>query len=231
MNNKAKIISIILSLWLLLSVGVGLIWKFSLEDSGLARLTSFSDIIDGTIELEYVWGQDEIDNEGFLDSLVYDSQDYVNELISAPIIVKAKPTGNILQTTGSLGQEIQVLDIYSGADYIQLEKYYVYQYYGLHIKNNKITYMNALNLADPECEYLFFLYPSELNRYSSEKSFYITSLLGYINITIPTTQTIVTPIDQTNLNDVRGLDFLSCSKEITSALNSIRYKVVDYLIE
>lgn len=132
MNNKAKYVSIILSLWFLFSVGIGLIWKNSLKDCGLARLTSFTDIMHGQIGLEYAWGQHEIDSEGFLDSLVHDSQEYINELIAAPIIVKGKPTGNLLQTTGSLGQEIQILEILSGADYIQLEKYYIYQYYGLH---------------------------------------------------------------------------------------------------
>ena len=231
MNNKAKYVSIILSLWFLFSVGIGLIWKNSLKDCGLARLTSFTDIMHGQIGLEYAWGQHEIDSEGFLDSLVHDSQEYINELIAAPIIVKGKPTGNLLQTTGSLGQEIQILEILSGADYIQLEKYYIYQYYGLHIKNNKISYMNALNLSDPECEYLFFLFPSELNDHTEEKSFYITSLLGYINISIPTTQTIVKPIDQTSLEDIRGLDFLSCSKEITFAMNNIKKEVMALLTE
>lgn len=108
------------------------------------------------------------------------------------------------------------------------QKGYVYQYFGFYEIDDKIQFMNVLNLMYPENEYLIFLDASPLNPYMQKPVYILKSdFFGYININGRNTKTLDENFQNYNFGDLKDYEFFSVSEKITNVLNGIRKEILN----
>lgn len=147
---------------------------------------------------------------------------------SAEIIAVVAPTGNIIQTEGSIGQEFTVKEIIKGDASLSVgNTAYVYQYFGFQEVDGHIEFMNTLNLMNPENDYLIFMDSSPLNAYQNEPAFILKSeFFGYIKTDHTDTLTLEGNYRDYNFSDLANYEFFSTSESVTKTLNYIRSELL-----
>jgi hypothetical protein len=96
---------------LLIAIILGLVFQGSISDCGISHLSNIKDVEDSHIVLNYAWNEND---EGGLTLTSFGSDVDLYGVASAEIIAVVAPTGNIIQTEGSIGQEFTVKEIIKG---------------------------------------------------------------------------------------------------------------------
>ena len=158
---------------LLIAIILGLVFQGSISDCGISHLSNIKDVEDSHIVLNYAWNEND---EGGLTLTSFGSDVDLYGVASAEIIAVVAPTGNIIQTEGSIGQEFTVKEIIKGDASLSVgNTAYVYQYFGFQEVDGHIEFMNTLNLMNPENDYLIFMDRSPLNAYQNDPAFKLKS--------------------------------------------------------
>ncbi|WP_130868857.1 hypothetical protein [Intestinimonas massiliensis (ex Afouda et al. 2020)] len=210
---------------LLISIILGLVFRGSISDCGISHLSNIKDVKDLSIVLNYAWNEND---EGGLTLTSFGSDVDLYGVASAEIIAVVAPTGNIIQTEGSIGQEFTVKEIIKGDTSLSVgNTAYVYQYFGFQEVDGHIEFMNTLNLMIPENNYLIFMDISPLNAYQNEPAFILKSeFFGYVKIERTDTLTLEGNYRDYNFSDLASYEFFSTSDSVTKTLNYIRNELL-----
>ena len=196
---------------LLIAIILGLVFQGSISDCGISHLSNIKDVEDSHIVLNYAWNEND---EGGLTLTSFGSDVDLYGVASAEIIAVVAPTGNIIQTEGSIGQEFTVKEIIKGDA-------------SLSVGNGHIEFMNTLNLMNPENDYLIFMDSSPLNAYQNEPAFILKSeFFGYIKTDHTDTLTLEGNYRDYNFSDLANYEFFSTSESVTKTLNYIRSELL-----
>ena len=85
----------------------------------------------------------------------------------------------------------------------------------------------ALNLMNPENDYLIFMDSSPLNAYQNEPAFILKSeFFGYIKTDHTDTLTLEGNYRDYNFSDLANYEFFSTSESVTKTLNYIRSELL-----
>ena len=210
---------------LLIAIILGLVFQGSISDCGISHLSNIKDVEDSHIVLNYAWNEND---EGGLTLTSFGSDVDLYGVASAEIIAVVAPTGNIIQTEGSIGQEFTVKEIIKGDASLSVgNTAYVYQYFGFQEVDGHIEFMNTLNLMNPENDYLIFMDSSQLNAYQNEPAFILKSeFFGYIKTDHTDTLTLEGNYRDYNFSDLANYEFFSTSESVTKTLNYIRSELL-----
>ena len=213
---------------LFLTITAGIIFKLEAANCGLAEIDHVEDIGTETMVLSYALGANSDDEDGLTEAS-FKTNGNKYDVEEASVIAVVEPTGNIRQTEGSIGQEIIFKKIIIGEEYASVQqKGYVYQYFGFYEIDDKIQFMNVLNLMYPENEYLIFLDASPLNPYMQKPVYILKSdFFGYININGRNTKTLDENFQNYNFGDLKDYEFFSVSEKITNVLNGIMKEILN----
>ena len=222
MNKNSSVKKLFLFL-ILVSVLGGFIFKIESVDCGISRFSHIEDLPDYDITLNYAW------SESDEDGLTKDSFGDHYGVDSAQVIAVVSPTGNFIQTEGSIGQEFTVNKVIKGGNQITAEKrYYVYKYSGFYPIDGKIEFCSDINLMMPGNKYLIFMEASPLNKYQKEDTFLLASEnFGYVKIDAEQTKTINADYREYQLADLEEYEFFSTSDTVTDRLNEGRKELLE----
>lgn len=221
--NKNRSLKKIFLFLILVSVLGGLIFKMGSVNCGIARLSHIEDLQDYDIILNYAWSEsDAADLTKNVSGGHYGVE-------SAHVIAVVSPTGNFIQTEGSIGQEFTVDQVLTGGDRIAAEKrYYVYKYFGFYPIDGKIEFCSEINLMIPGNKYLIFMEASPLNKYQKEDIFLLVSEnFGYVKIDAEPTKTIDADYREYQFTDFKEYEFFSTSDTVTDRLNEGRKELLE----
>lgn len=214
-----------MGIFLVLAIGVGIYFRVTVKDCGLAKVKHVDDIKPGMVTtLEYV-----IANDGHFgeDGI----QNAINELEEAPVIAVAKATGNLNLTRGTYGQEIMIEKVIRGENEIsQGDTAWIYQYYGLEEMEGKILFRNCLNIMRPETEYLVFLQSSPLNPYQKEQVYTLMNgTFGYVRLDGVETKQLQM-FEKVDFVELIDYEFFAVSEKVTTELNEARKIILEKYI-
>ena len=99
---------------LLIAIAAGIFLRVSVGDCGLAQIDHVDDIKANMVTLDFAIEKDEHFGESGLEKIV-------DSLDSSPIVIIAKPSGNLVQADGSYGQEIVINQTIRGEEYVSKE--------------------------------------------------------------------------------------------------------------
>lgn len=205
----------------LLTAVVGKVIMARIPDVGLAGVKTIDELSERQVKLEYALGDGE-SREALIESLTKNQDEYVRQAEDADIIVLAKSTGALKFTTGTYGQEIRVVSIIKGNEWInENETCWIWRSYGMEVMDGQIVYRNVLNLMQ-DGTYLVFLNSNQLNAYRTEKEFQTASeYFGYL----PIAGVEVQPIKENQRNvlykEWSEIPVFISSKKVAAAWNEI----------
>ena len=206
---------------------LGVQFKAGIPDCGIANLSNFCDLEGKPIKLSYAYGAD-VEEELTEDSFYGGKYDGIDE---AEIIAVVSPTGNLIQTDGSIGQEFTVHEILKGENLIsENQKAYVYRNSGICAKDGRIEYENTENLMIPGCDYVIFMDASPLNEYQAQVYILKTPYFGYVKISDEVTPTLKGTYTEYELWDLKNCEFFSTSEVVTNLLNKMRKEILEEFI-
>jgi|GEM_PF-2473178 len=220
---------------------MGQICKANFIDHGLYKMKTIEDGYLLKCGVEYILEKKDLD--GFIDyqnSYIESSEEY-------PIVVIGKPTGNIEQALRSFGQEIIVEKILKGTGIEKENKYFVYKEYGFNITSgnelslsdtmnvinifnenngNRLVYGDTTNVMNPDCYYLIFLKPSDLNPLTSIDSYMCLNYFPYLNISRDRSFPINEDLYSIKYADLKDSEFFASNQEIIDQVHIIKHKIV-----
>ena len=205
----------------LLTAVAGKVIMARTPDVGLAGVKTIDELSGRQVKLEYALGDGE-SREALVESLTKNQDEYVRQAEDADIIVLAKSTGALKFTTGTYGQEIRVVSIIKGNEWInENETCWIWRSYGMEVMDGQIGYRNVLNLMQ-DGTYLVFLNSNQLNAYRTEKEFQTASeYFGYL----PIAGVEVQPIKENQRNvlykEWSEIPVFISSKKVAAAWNEI----------
>ena len=205
----------------LLTAVAGKVIMARTPDVGLAGVKTIDELSGRQVKLEYALGDGE-SREALIESLTKNQDEYVRQAEDADIIVLAKSTGALKFTTGTYGQEIRVVSIIKGNEWInENETCWIWRSYGMEVIDGQIVYRNVLNLMQ-DGTYLVFLNSNQLNAYRTEKEFQTASeYFGYL----PIAGVEVQPIKENQRNvlykEWSEIPVFISSKKVAAAWNEI----------
>ena len=205
----------------LLTAVAGKVIMARTPDGGLAGVKTIDELSGRQVKLEYALGDGE-SREALIESLTKNQDEYVRQAEDADIIVLAKSTGALKFTTGTYGQEIRVVSIIKGNEWInENETCWIWRSYGMEVMDGQIVYRNVLNLMQ-DGTYLVFLNSNQLNAYRTEKEFQTASeYFGYL----PIAGVEVQPIKENQRNvlykEWSEIPVFISSKKVAAAWNEI----------
>lgn len=210
-------------LLVLLTLLGGFIFRIGRPDCGLSGLSRIGELEDYEITLNNVW------NEADASAMATDFLDNYDGVDAAGVIAVVSPTGNFIQTEGSIGQEFNVDQVLRGGHQISPDKnYYVYKSSGFYPADRNIEYCCNINLMMPEHKYLIFMNESPLNEYQKKKAFLLASeILGYVRIDAALTETLKENDREYNFADLGEYEFFSASDAVTVILNEKRKELLE----
>lgn len=217
---------IIIGTLLVFTIGIGIYFKHTGKDCGLAGVDSVDDIKAGMVTLDYAIKKDDPWGTGGIQRLM-------DQIEQAKIIIIAKPTGKLIQSDGTYGQEILVKQILRGEEHImEGEKTWFYQSFGFRAIDDKIRFMNAyLNIMNLEEEYLVFLEPSPLNDYQQETVYELSNeVLGYICLKEMKTKNLPEKYKEIDYVELKEYEFFAVSEKLTTELNEVRKAILEKYI-
>ena len=226
-KHRFLIDNVVIGVLLLIAILFGFSFRFAGKDCGVTKINNVDDIKVGMVNLEYAIEPDEPWGEKGI-------QPYIEQLRDATIVAIAKPTGNLIQSYGAYGQEIQIKNILYGEEYLkENEMTWFYQEYGFAVIDDKIRFMNAyLNVMDPEDEYLVFLEPSPLNNYQKNQVYELTNhILGYISLSEKTTKNLPKIYGGIDYVEIKDYEFFAVSEKVTAELNEARKTIIEMYIK
>lgn len=231
MKNRKQFIFIMIAVSMIFfTVIMGFSISESYLDSGCSNLRRIDDVQKQRIKLNYAFGERE-ETGISKDAFEIDGDKYGIE--SADIIAVVKPTGRLIQTEGSLGQEITVNKILRGAEYVKEDETTIfYQYFGFQPMEDGIQFLNTLNIMYPEYEYLLFADSSPLNEYQKEKVFVLKSVyLGYVKITDEKTKILDADYKGYDFSELKEYEFFSTSEKVANVMNDIRKDILNEYLQ
>ena len=205
----------------LLTAVAGKVIMARTPDVGLAGVKTIDELSGRQVKLEYALGDGE-SREALVESLTKNQDEYVRQAEDADIIVLAKSTGALKFTTVTYGQEIRVVSIIKGNEWInENETCWIWRSYGMEVMDGQIVYRNVLNLMQ-DGTYLVFLNSNQLNAYRTEKEFQTASeYFGYL----PIAGVEVQPIKENQRNvlykEWSEIPVFISSKKVAAAWNEI----------
>ena len=205
----------------LLTAVAGKVIMARTPDVGLAGVKTIDELSGRQVKLEYALGDGE-SREALIESLTKNQDEYVRQAEDADIIVLAKSTGALKFTTVTYGQEIRVVSIIKGNEWInENETCWIWRSYGMEVMDGQIVYRNVLNLMQ-DGTYLVFLNSNQLNAYRTEKEFQTASeYFGYL----PIAGVEVQPIKENQRNvlykEWSEIPVFISSKKVAAAWNEI----------
>lgn len=215
-KDRFFIDNVVMGLLLLLAIGVGIYFRVTVKDCGLAKVNHVDDIKAGMVTLEYAIAKDEYFGENGI-------QNAISELEQAPVIAIAKATGDLNLTRGTYGQEIVIEEVIRGEKEISSgDTAWIYQYYGLEEVEGKVLFRNCLNIMKPEEEYLVFLQASPLNSYQKEQVYMLMNhILGYVRLDGMETKSLAM-FEKVDFIELKDYEFFAVSEKVTVELNEAR---------
>lgn len=198
-----------------------------IPDNGLASVTNSDDLKKLKIQPDYAWGINEGDEKMFQE-VEEECQQYVADLEASSVIINGSATGNINQSSGSIGQEVTVLEVIQGNNMIsEGDKVWVYQYFGFYAENDKIRYVEPLNIMKKGDSYLIFLDEAEWEPQFKTKSYIAKDCyLPYVNLENETIKTLTKGIESYDFSDLEDYEVFSVSEKITDVLNRMKSMIL-----
>ena len=205
----------------LLTAVAGKVIMARTPDVGLAGVKTIDELSGRQVNLEYALGDGE-SREALVESLTKNQDEYVRQAEDADIIVLAKSTGALKFTTGTYGQEIRVVSIIKGNEWInENETCWIWRSYGMEVMDGQIVYRNVLNLMQ-DGTYLVFLNSNQLNAYRTEKEFQTASeYFGYLPIAGAEVQLIKENQRNVLYKEWSEIPVFISSKKVAAAWNEI----------
>lgn len=207
-------------LWMIIiSIATGIVFSFLKKDCGLQSINKIDDLKAIKYVVEYSLGDNPAD----------ENIDWTSVEVDSDTIMVVKPTGNIVQTNGSLGQEFIVENVLKSATALEPgEKCLVYAYYGFVESDGQIIYNRVLNLMNPNRNYLLFANESPLNNIEKKKSYILADdYVGYIAVDHVNDNLFLYKNDLIDYNLVEEYEFFSSSQKITDELNLARNRILN----
>lgn len=205
---------------LFITIVFGVVFRIQIPDCGVSKLSNIKDVQERSIRLDYAWGKGT--EEGLDSNFGTDGSRY--GVASAEIIAVVSPTGNIIQTDSTMGQEFTVKKIIRGDNFISIgQTAYVYVYFGFRAVDGEIRFLNTLNIMYPGNDYLIFMDQSPLNDYQQKTAYVLKSdWFGYMKTEGRDTLTLKENYMDYNFSDLEDYEFFSTSDVVTKFLNAAR---------
>lgn len=213
---------------------IGMFGKKSYINCGIGDVVSVLDLENVEIRQAGMIGyspqnSDEVEERTYNSFLEHEAE-YVEDTLSAPIIVKVIPTGRISIASDSIGQEVQILEVIKGGEnIISGDQCYIYYFGALSTRSGQVCSEMSCNIMYEEWEYYLFLEPSDLNEYQDEKIYWYYSLpfLSCIRVGGPDTREISVDELSRNYSEFKELAFFAVSDRIVSVIENIRKILLD----
>lgn len=207
------------------AISLAIAWRNGLPDNGFADIRHIDDVAELGVCLEYAYGDDILEHFS-------NGEDYfINEQGRADIIIVARPTGGIVQTRSSIGQEVSVVTVIKGEELVDSSrKYYVYDSLGFGMVDGKPLYRNARGLMAPGSEYLLFLQDNPFSSLQEPPGFPLFGFFSSINLSMPSTPTFFGDYKSMDIFTITGYDFFSVSQEATKLANNIKKAITKEFI-
>ena len=237
MKTKAKkrmpverwILPLLSGIVLLATIIAGLVLRSRIPDCGLAGVDRMEEIPTEGVKLRYAYGAgDPPLAQDYILGDEFGATGDINDISTAPIVARVRPTGRVRFAASSRGQEVEVKEVFRGGEFLsEGQCCYVYQFFGLEPSEGIIYYWDTINLMNPDYEYLIFLEPSPLNEYGQDPAYIMYGLeLAYIRIGGQETKTLEEDYQSYEFMELQDYEFFSVSEEITEKLNQVQRDIL-----
>lgn len=226
MTKLSKIFIIISSAVIVIGLSVGIYCARSFTDCSLSSVTSINDLSKYDIKNDYIMGKD--DEDRMCKHYSEEFQLYIDDYKDTPIVAIVKSTEKFRQFTNSYMQEIDVIKVMKGEEYIKKDtKVSLFEYGGFKYSDGCLIYQNCINIMKPDSEYLIFLEPSDLNKYKGKNSYslYKSSCFSYICLERGSEMEVYNP-KNTNIYNYIKLTQNTTSKKIAESIAYAEDKII-----
>lgn len=203
--------------------GIGMAYHYksnqNIESDG--QIKNIEDLYARDCIMDYAYGKNKRDEKSKYKTFCQYEQDYIKEVLSAPVIICAVATGNIKQKTTSFGQEVLVEKVYKGASELEGEKIMVYTADGFVKAKRGWNYMGIKNPMKKNQAYVIFMNEKENNVWTLAEGTF-----NYLCIEKDQKRT-VNWSKQTKMEEYRDVEFFVTSERLMEQMLTIKHKILE----
>lgn len=221
---------IVICIVVFITICLGQVCKLRFNDCGISSIENYEDINKLNCRVDYIFGNNNEDEEFIYYSFTEYEEDYVNDLDDCDIIIIGESTGKYKIYGHSFYQEVKVNEVIRGnkKEINENDIIDVYNTYGFISENNKPLYNNIKNIMIKGTPYLIFLHTIKLNEYTGEKAYKDQGgYFCFLRLTDDIDYTIVEPLENIRFNDLQDLEFFTSSERILKQIQIIKQKIID----
>ncbi len=225
--KKIGFISVII---MAVSLCIGMAFKYHCRDEGIMDIRTIGDIRELDCNVNQIFTKEDVT------SFVNSGKKNFNNLSEQTEIYIVRPTNHLIQYNSTMIQELEIIDIVKGKN-AKNEIIRVVEWGGIYdqkhnpvdtFENSNPLFWGMRNLLFSEYQYLIFIEPLALNKYTEMKQYrFENSLFGSFNITSDYSLPIDKPANQIAYNDFGDSEFLCDTQETLDQILELKHSVLE----
>ncbi len=225
--KKIGFISVII---MVIGLCTGMVFKYHCRDEGIMDICTIEDIRELDCNVNQIFTKEEVA------SFVNSGKESFEQLSGEVEIYIVHPMNHFIQYSDTMLQELEIVDVIRGESKeneiirtVQLGGIYDQKYNPVDtFENTRPLFRGMRNLMFPEYQYLIFVEPLALNKYTEMKQYrFENSLFGSFNITSDYSLPIDKPANQIAYNDFGDSEFLCDTQETLDQILELKHSVLE----